>query len=119
MATTHERPSHDDQPTQAAKNQSFFRDVNERVVELSPEPHAALEVLCECADTACVEPIPISRDEYEAVREHPSRFPVHPGHVRPEVERVTAQNERYWVVEKFGKSGDVAEELDPRSRGGA
>jgi hypothetical protein len=49
----------------------------------------------------------------EAVRENPRRFFVasNDDHVIPEIEQVLEQNERFWVVEKFGQSAAVAEKL--------
>jgi hypothetical protein len=35
-------------------------------------------------------------------------------HVNPQIERVTARHERYWVVAKLGESGDLAEQLGER-----
>jgi hypothetical protein len=113
------QPREDDRKVEAAKNQSFFREVNERVTEYATGAQAILDILCECDDTTCVDPIPVSHDEYEAVRAYPSRFPIHPGHVSPDVERVVERHDRYWVVQKVGRSGEVAEDLDPRTRGGA
>jgi hypothetical protein len=55
-------------------------------------------------------------DEYEAIREHPARFPVLPGHELPDVETVVETHERYLVVEKQGTARDVAIEHDKRSR---
>jgi len=39
---------------------------------------------------------------------------VKPGHELPEFERVVEQ-ESYYVVQKIGDAGEVAERLDPRS----
>jgi hypothetical protein len=36
--------------------------------------------------------------------------------VFPEVERVLARYERYWVVEKLGEAADVTEALDERGQ---
>ncbi len=98
--------------------QALFREVNERVVETSaadrsPEP---FQVLCECGDDECVEPISLSRDDYEAIRRIPTRFLVRHGHVFPEAERVIATEDGFVVVEKFGDAGIAAVQLDPRRR---
>jgi hypothetical protein len=53
----------------------------------------------------------LTQAEYEAVRTDPRRFLVAPGNVSdPEIERVVEKDERYWVVEKVGAAGRVAEE---------
>ena len=102
-----------------ARTQSLFREVNERVVEMSgPEASSAgMRLLCECADENCVEPIGVAAEEYESVRGDGNRFFVIRGHVYPEIERVVADVEGYQVVEKFGEAGRTAEKLDPRRRG--
>jgi len=105
----------------AGKNQSLFREVNERVDEVN-QGHALWLTLsdwvCECADETCTERIEMTGEEYSTVRESPIRFAVMPSeeHVVPEVERVVRKESRYWVVEKFGQAAAAAKKLDPRSR---
>jgi len=99
----------------AARNQSLFREVNERIEELRPTDEL-IPFACECIDTDCTESLPLSHDEYESVRRFPTHFVVMPGHELNEFERVVEQNERYAVVEKFGPAGPVAMKLDPRAR---
>jgi hypothetical protein len=72
--------------------------------------------ICECADDACVEQIELSAAEYESVRVDGKHFLVAPSdpHVFLDVELVTERYDRYWVVEKFGTAGEVADRLDPR-----
>jgi hypothetical protein len=106
-------------PDRAARNQDRFRTYNERI-----EPHNAAHVwsppyadwVCECADLDCIEAVGLTLAEYESVRADPRHFLVVPsdGHVFPEVERVVARHERYWVVEKQGDAAEVAERLDQR-----
>ncbi len=109
-----------DRPARGARNQALFREVNERIEQISEDqgiPTSELwDLLCECADTDCTENIAVTHDEYEAVRRVPTRFVVKPGHVYPDIERVVDENERYAVVEKFGDAGVVSVKLDPRRR---
>ena len=102
----------------AAKNQALFREANEREREIN-DSGLWLAFVCECAGEACVEQIELTPEEYEKIRENPTHFAIAPGdrHVVPDVERVVAQHQRYWVVDKVGVAGAVAERLDPRSRG--
>jgi hypothetical protein len=109
----------EDRGSRAARNQSLFREINERVKQLNEGFSMVLPVgewICECADDACVERIELSAAEYEAVRDDGTHFLVAPGdeHVYLDVEIVTDRNDRYWVVEKFGTAGEVADSLDPR-----
>ena len=100
------------------RNEALFRDVNERLRNLNEtfaEITGTWEVVCECVETTCAQPVVLSAGEYEAVRAVAERFIVSPGHVERGVERVIQQNERYAVVEKLGDAGEVARRTDPRS----
>ena len=99
------------------RNESLFREVNERIAELNQtfQVEGRSEFLCECSREECRDPISISIDEYEDVRRESTRFFVLPGHEDGSVERVIERNERYIVVEKIGEAADEAEDLDPRS----
>jgi len=105
----------------AAENQSLYRTANERIKELNEvfDEIASLpsDWVCECADTECTSHVSATLQEYESIRSNPRTFIVYPGHVYPEVEIVSAENDRFAIVEKTGRSGVVAEELDPRQYG--
>jgi 5-bromo-4-chloroindolyl phosphate hydrolysis protein len=101
----------------AARNQSMFRSVNERLEELNESFLQITErftIACECADTSCVEIVEIRAEEYGAVRAEPRHFVVLPGHVYSDVEDVVREADGYVVVEKTGTAAAVAEILDPR-----
>lgn len=107
-ATDHERE------IRAARNQSLFRAVNEKLSGLSAALESAGEtfvVACECADTSCLEMLEIAPQEYIAVRESPRRFVVLTGHIYPDVERVVDEGAQYVVVEKLAEAGAAAEEF--------
>lgn len=59
----------------------------------------------------CTEPVPLTHEEYEAVRTRPTCFLVLPddAHVIADVEKVVERHERYWVVEKIGVAAELAE----------
>ena len=104
-----------------ARNQSRFREINERI-EPSNAAHNWVDPpyadwVCECAQPDCCIPVRLTIGEYESVRSDPAKFLVAPSdeHVIQQVEQIVDRNERYWVVEKVGVAGDVIEELDPRS----
>jgi hypothetical protein len=111
----------EDRAARAARNQTLFREINERIKDLNDAAFSAVtpigEWICECANNSCVERIEMSGEEYEAVRASGIHFCVSPGHVhvRPDVERVQMRNANYWVVEKIGESGKLAAHADPRS----
>jgi hypothetical protein len=103
----------------AARNQSLFREINERIEDLN-EGGLVLPVgewICECVDDTCTERVEMTTDEYEAVRKNGAWFFVAPTkeHVWPDMEIVIALNERYWIVEKVGEAGKIVEATDPRA----
>jgi hypothetical protein len=111
-------PTPVDLPERAARNQDRFREINDGI-----EPWNASHSwfnpempnwVCECADMSCMEPVPMTVEEYEALRGVPTHFLVapHPAHLVPEVERVVARHERYWIVEKVGRAGELSVALD-------
>ena len=112
----------DTRRARAARNQSLFREVNERIVELSlrfggeARPNA---YLCECLNTDCSATIGVPYDEYDRLREHGDRFFVLPGHEDPDVEDVVETTPGYVVVEKIGVASEIAESADPRKAGSA
>ena len=101
----------------AAKTQSVFREVNERIESVGMEDFDEC-FTCECARQNCLEQVKLSLDAYEELRREPTHFVVAPGigHLFKDVERIVAMHPRYWVVEKFGEAGLAATKLDPRSR---
>jgi hypothetical protein len=99
----------------AARNQSLWREINERV-RLVAEGAGNVEFVCECASLECTEIITLSVAEYEHVRGSPKRFPIALGHDFPAFEDVVAADDRYAVVEKRGKAGKEAARMDPRLR---
>jgi hypothetical protein len=99
----------------AARNEALFRDVNEEIRDVDRRfgGAAASEFVCECANGACIERLPVPLDVYTAVRSEPTRFIVAPGHENSELEGVVERHDRFFVVEKFGTAGRIAERLDP------
>ena len=85
------------------RNESLFREVNERIAELNQTFHVEgrSEFLCECGREDCRRPVSISIDEYETVRRTSTRFFVLPGHEDTSVASVVERSERYVVVENI------------------
>jgi hypothetical protein len=99
----------------AAANESLFRQVNERIQDLSSTA-SFNQFVCECYDDHCDKRVPMTVEEYEHIRAHPKRFFVLPGHHSADVDEVVEATDRYVVVQKIGAGERVAEQLDPRSR---
>ena len=102
---------------QAAINEAAFRRANESLEEKAGEFGFGEErtpYLCECQDERCTAVIRLTREEYEAVRAHPKRFVMVPGHQEAD-ERVVQEEPGFTVIEKHGEEGDLVAEEDPRS----
>jgi hypothetical protein len=102
----------------AARNEVLFRQVNERVKDVSEafsslDP-SAIDFMCECGSADCTEPVRLTLDEYERVRSDPTHFFVVTAHVIPEIEIVVRSGNGYTVVEKRPAESDVARSTDPR-----
>lgn len=99
-----------------ARNEAFFREVNERIRDVADGRHAdGFEFLCECSDAACTERIELTRAEYEHVRANAARFVLARGHVAPELEHVVEREAGHVVVEKQGLAARIARRLNPRT----
>src|SRR5436190_14471814 len=99
-----------------AKNESFFRQVNERIKDVAEGFEGdRYEFLCECADPSCTERITLTTEEYEAVRGNGTRFVLARGHAAPEIEHVVKREAEHIVIEKNGLAGRIAAQLDPRA----
>jgi hypothetical protein len=104
----------------AATNRAIFREVSERVplnesFELVDAEVA--ELVCECENNTCSARVSMSSEEYESIRRDGVRFIVAPSeeHVWAEIERVSEQNDRYWIVERFGAAAALSGDADPGS----
>ena len=101
----------DPRTERVGKNEAVFREVNERINEVSR--FESTEYLCECGNAACAETIPMAVTDYEAVRTDSTFFLVVPGHEIPDVEDVIVRNEAFLVVQKrAGAPAELAAELD-------
>jgi hypothetical protein len=104
-----------------ASNEAIFREVNERIEELSKrtgidEDDSLLPgFVCECSDDACTELMEVTYSQYEAVRENPRRFLLLAGHEDSDVEDVVDRYDGVLVVQKRIEASEVALEQDPRS----
>ena len=99
-----------------ARNEAFFRAVNEGIAEASEKFESdEAEFLCECGDAHCTDRLEVPLEEYEAVREHPTRFIVRRGHVESEVEEVVKDRRRYAIVDKVDRvAARIVRRLNPR-----
>jgi hypothetical protein len=103
-----------------ARNNAAFRAANERIRETAEEYEITEKVpfFCECADPQCREIVQLSRGEYEEVRADPKRFFEVQGHEALEQGAGVVVDRRggYVILEKIGRAGEVATQLDERGR---
>ena len=75
-----------------------------------------MDFRCECWEADCSERIRLSPEDWKLVRSQPNRFAVAPRHVAKHFEAVVKQRDGFWLVEKFGEAGEVAEALAASER---
>jgi hypothetical protein len=102
-----------------AANETIFRDANERIEERARELEFEPPVpfLCECGDSSCRVIVRVTLKAYEGVRQSATTFLIAPEHEQAATVggEVVDRRDGYLVVEKTGRSGEVAAEADPRS----
>jgi hypothetical protein len=83
------------------ENELLFRRANEAAARqtLRGDVPMKLEVVCECTDRDCRQPLTMSTAEFEWLRQDPRRFVVLPGHEAPAVEQVVERFDGYVIVE--------------------
>src|SRR4051812_6153071 len=83
----------DERRARIATNEALFRAVNAKIEGVNAALTSMVEtfaVVCECGDTTCVEQIEVAVEDYERVRQDPTRFMVVAGHEAPDVEKVSS-----------------------------
>ncbi len=97
-----------------ARNQALFREVNERLLELSEGfQDGSMQFVCECSNEDCTLTITMNHDEYESVRARSTFFVVATGHEILEVEKVIDRQDGWTIVQKVTAS-DYMLATDPR-----
>jgi hypothetical protein len=102
-----------------ARNETLFREVNERIAELGTSaqawsPDGTVEFMCECGvEGGCGQRVRMPLPEYDKVRQQDDRFVVRPGHETPELERAVDWTDDYVIVDKVGMAEWIVKD-DPR-----
>lgn len=105
----------DERSARLATNEAIFRAGNEQIDAMLADSREA-PYLCECGSDDCFERVLLEHDEYEAVRAHPARFFVLPGHEDLTAGEVVIEElGRYTIVEKQGEVAEIVEAVDPRA----
>ena len=106
-----------DSTERAARNESVFRDANEKLRrgrERLASADSQTPFLCECEDPCCTAMMLLTVDEYERAREFGDCFLITPDHEDRTSGDPLARAEQYILVQKSGPAGEVARGLDPR-----
>ena len=100
-----------------ARNESLFREVNERIAETAERFEAdQTEFVCECAEPSCTHRVPATLVEYERVREHGATFLLADGHEGERVEGIVrTDGKRAVVLKQHQLVAALALELNPRT----
>jgi len=104
----------DERARRVAENEMLFRQVNEHVVGSDRRPAETFEILCECADTGCMEHVRVTTESYERARAQPTDFLLRPRHADREFETIIESHEDFVVVRKRGEAAVLARRTDPR-----
>lgn len=112
------RASTDGSNRERVISQMLFREVNERMrwLHTELEHEGELQIICECRNRGCLEPLSLSAASYDAIRRVPTHFIVKAGHEMPDGERVAATVDGYVIAEKTGQDARTAVRFDPRKR---
>ena len=98
----------------SAAHQALFREVNDRIDELSSRWTApGAEYICECRDAECTEAVPLPGGAYREIRSHAGCFLVLDGHESAAVEDVIERNAGYLVVKALHAGAEVPFVHDP------
>ena len=105
----------DERSARLAKNEAIFRAGNESIDKAAGGRVEMIPYLCECGEKSCLARVELTPGEYEAVRSHPARFLVVPGHEDLTAgEVVVERHERFTVVEKRGEERAIVERATPQ-----
>lgn len=101
-----------------ARDESIFRDANEKLRKGRDDLAASGDrtpFLCECEDRTCTRLMLLTVEEYEQARSLGDCFLVVPEHESRNSGQVLARGEGHVLMQKSGRAGEVARELDPRA----
>jgi hypothetical protein len=112
-STAPRRLAVDERARRVAENEILFRQVNDLVVGGGRRRAENFEIICECADTGCMDHVRVTTESYERARGRPTDFLLKPGHVEPEFETIIESHKDFVLVRKTGEAAALARKLDP------
>jgi CheY-like chemotaxis protein len=90
--------------SQHSMRSAFSRAVNDDLIRLSAAHGRIRRIVCECSRRMCTELLDVTAAEYEAVRAHPTRLLVVPGHELQDLQRVVSRTRWVAVVQEQQES---------------
>jgi hypothetical protein len=99
---------------QIAVNEATAREINDAIEAGRLASGGTSAFICECGQLGCNAMVELTVADYEAVRAHPRRFIVNPGH-DAHFDQVVQDAGRYIVVLKHGAPAEIADRTDPRT----
>jgi hypothetical protein len=105
------QPPFSSQVERVAYNEAWSRRLNERKAEWVEDGFVAAGFRCECWQADCGARLRLSGSEWRKVRSLPNRFAVAPGHVSADIETVIEEHTHFWIIDKQGTAGELAEKL--------
>jgi len=90
-----------------SQNEAIFRAANERLKERLAllEVDGKIPFVCECEDADCLEPVELTAQAYEQVRDDRDHFFMLSGHEDTATETVVERHDGYVVAEKYESLG--------------
>ena len=93
----------DEERVEEVRRQALFREVNERIENLSDGWEifdGSLSVLCECGRPGCNDPIDVAKVVYDEIRATPNRFLLKAGHEIDDIDEVVVRHNGYVIAER-------------------
>jgi CheY-like chemotaxis protein len=90
--------------SQHSMRSAFSRAVNDDLIRLSAAHGGIRRIVCECSRRMCATLLDVTIAEYEAVRAHPTRLLVQPGHELEDVQRMVSRTRWVAVVQEQQES---------------
>jgi hypothetical protein len=92
-----------------AYNEAWSRTINEKAAEWKLGREPMPDFPRGCWKEGCEQRIPLSAEDWKLARAKPNRFAVAPHHLADGFEAVITTFPHFWLIEKFGEAGEVAE----------
>jgi hypothetical protein len=102
----------------AARNQTLYRLVNEKIQPINEAFSETLQMegewVCECPDEHCTEPIQMTLAENEELRSPANRFAVYPATSTPRSKTSSDKPTAICSLRRPARPGQIAIEANPR-----